>query len=232
MGLAGFKLKDREDRKSKSGSSHHLPPNSHPSASPARSPKLGSRGLHRSPTLSVATSHHSQASTSGWSYILEDWFCRGVGNFHGAKPVISGDGEGQNGSSDLFGSSSPPKLGLTWDTDEQDSTSKIQGEDTTVAMGPYELLSKERLMGIYLAVFVHRDARPFVEGMPMPFIRKQQYYSPCLAGAGTSKDTVATGLMKGRIGNKGGVGISVKIAGSTLLFVNAHLAGEMRSFKI
>ena len=30
--------------------------------------------------------------------------------------------------------------------------------------GPYELLVKERLMGIYLAIFVHRDAKHLVHG--------------------------------------------------------------------
>lgn len=36
---------------------------------------------------------------------------------------------------------------------------------------------------------------------------------------------MAAGLIGGRVGNKGGVGVSVNIAGKTLLFVNAHLAG-------
>lgn len=31
-------------------------------------------------------------------------------------------------------------------------------------MGPYELLTKERMMGLYLAVFIHRDAKPLVQG--------------------------------------------------------------------
>ena len=31
-------------------------------------------------------------------------------------------------------------------------------------VGPYELLIKERMMGLYLAIFVHREARPFVRG--------------------------------------------------------------------
>ena len=31
-------------------------------------------------------------------------------------------------------------------------------------IGPYELLIKERMMGLYLAVFIHREARPFVRG--------------------------------------------------------------------
>lgn len=37
---------------------------------------------------------------------------------------------------------------------------------------------------------------------------------------------MTAGLIGGRIGNKGGVGISLKVAGVSLLFVNAHLAGK------
>lgn len=43
---------------------------------------------------------------------------------------------------------------------------------------------------------------------------------------GTSKATVAAGLVGGRVGNKGAVGISLKIAGTTILLLNAHLAGK------
>lgn len=46
----------------------------------------------------------------------------------------------------------------------------------------------------------------------------------CLC-AGASKSSVTAGLIGGRLGNKGGVGISLNIAGSSFLFVNAHLAG-------
>ncbi|CDO74365.1 hypothetical protein BN946_scf184355.g13 [Trametes cinnabarina] len=73
-------------------------------------------------------------------------------------------------------------------------------------VGPYELLTKERLMGIYLAVFVHREAKPLVRGL--------------------SKSAVTTGLIGGRVGNKGGVGVSVNLGGTTLLFINAHLAAH------
>ncbi|KIY68852.1 DNase I-like protein [Cylindrobasidium torrendii FP15055 ss-10] len=72
--------------------------------------------------------------------------------------------------------------------------------------GPYQLLVKERLMGIYLAIYVHRDVRSFVEG--------------------TSRSAVTAGLIGGRVGNKGGVGISLKIHNSTFLFMNCHLAAH------
>lgn len=47
---------------------------------------------------------------------------------------------------------------------------------------------------------------------------------------GTSKSTVTAGLIGGRVGNKGGVGISMKVSGTTLLFVNAHLAGWCKPY--
>ncbi|KAI5981953.1 DNase I-like protein [Pisolithus albus] len=72
--------------------------------------------------------------------------------------------------------------------------------------GPYVPLIKERMMGLYLSVYVHRDLRHLVQG--------------------TSKSAVTAGLIGGRVGNKGGVGISLKIDGSTFLFLNAHLAAH------
>ena len=41
-----------------------------------------------------------------------------------------------------------------------------------------------------------------------------------------SKGSVTAGLIGGRLGNKGGVGISLNIDGNTFLFLNAHLAGQ------
>lgn len=35
----------------------------------------------------------------------------------------------------------------------------------------------------------------------------------------------------GRVGNKGGVGVSINISGRTILFVNAHLAGLSQNFR-
>ena len=91
-------------------------------------------------------------------------------------------------------------------------------------IGPYELLTKERMMGLYLAVFVHRDAKPLVRGEPIP--RHAMIVMSSSSIEGTSKSAVTTGLIGGRVGNKGGVGVSMNLAGTTLLFINAHLAGE------
>ena len=48
------------------------------------------------------------------------------------------------------------------DAPVSDPTVKAQHEAQRI--GPYELLIKERMMGLYLAVFIHREARPFVRG--------------------------------------------------------------------
>ncbi|KAI0366340.1 hypothetical protein BV20DRAFT_972066 [Pilatotrama ljubarskyi] len=97
----------------------------------------------------------------------------------------------------------PPVAG-TKDAVASDPNLKTHHEAQRI--GPYELLVKERMMGLYLAVFIHREAKPLVRG--------------------TSKSAVTAGLIGGRVGNKGGVGISVNLAGTTLLFINAHLAAH------
>lgn len=72
--------------------------------------------------------------------------------------------------------------------------------------GPYQFLMKERLLGLYVAIFVHKDCQHFVEGH--------------------DKDYVPAGLVGGRMGNKGGIGVSLNMAGHRMLFVNAHLAAH------
>ena len=77
---------------------------------------------------------------------------------------------------------------------------------TNYGSGPYELLIKERLMGIYIAVFVFKDCKHLIQG--------------------TSTSVVPAGLLRGRLGNKGAVGVSLKLAGTRLLFINSHLAAH------
>jgi len=74
------------------------------------------------------------------------------------------------------------------------------------ALGPYELVIKERMMGCYMAVYVWRGCKDRVRG--------------------ASRSHVKSGLLAGRVGNKGGVGISLKLGTTRLLFVNAHLAAH------
>ena len=102
------------------------------------------------------------------------------------------------------------------------SDPNLRTQHESQRLGPYELLVKERMMGLYLAVFVHREARPFVRGKAQP---RSMLPFPDSVHLGTSKSAVTAGLIGGRVGNKGGVGVSVNLDGTTLLFINAHLAG-------
>lgn len=52
-----------------------------------------------------------------------------------------------------------------------------------------------------------------------------KYNKQYFISIGMSKSAVTAGLIGGRVGNKGGVGISLNIDGTTFLLINAHLAG-------
>lgn len=84
---------------------------------------------------------------------------------------------------------------------------QIPGQDNTPhTLGAYELIAKERCAMIYMAVYCWRGARDRVRGV--------------------SRGHVKSGLLAGRVGNKGAVGISIKMGRTRLLFVNAHLAAH------
>ncbi|KAF8199503.1 inositol polyphosphate phosphatase [Pholiota molesta] len=118
---------------------------------------------------------------SGWTSMVEDWLC--------------------NGSAGCCRTGSPTTADVGFPRPLMRQKSSKDSRK-----GPYQLLIKERLMGIYMAIYIHRDLKPFVRGM--------------------SKSAVTAGLIGGRVGNKGGVGISLNIDGTTLLFLNAHLAAH------
>ncbi|WVQ71467.1 hypothetical protein IAR50_001005 [Cryptococcus sp. DSM 104548] len=72
--------------------------------------------------------------------------------------------------------------------------------------GSYVHVAKERLMGMYFSVYIYKGAEHLIQGL--------------------DKDFVTAGLAGGRVGNKGGIGISLKLAGHRFLFVNSHLAAH------
>ncbi|KAJ7674178.1 hypothetical protein B0H17DRAFT_1082439 [Mycena rosella] len=113
---------------------------------------------------------------SGWTAMIEDWLC------HGARQA----------------SLTPSDISVPKPLSARPAPKERKG--------PYQLLIKERMMGLYLAIYIHRELRPLVKG--------------------TSRSAVTAGLIGGRVGNKGGVGISVNLDGTTLLFINAHLAAH------
>ena len=72
----------------------------------------------------------------------------------------------------------------------------------------YVHLVKERLMGMYISIYVYRGCEHLVQGV--------------------DKDFVTAGLAGGRLGNKGAIGLSVKLADRRFLFVNSHLAAHTK----
>jgi hypothetical protein len=84
----------------------------------------------------------SGPSPSGWTSIIEDWLCRGSHSTESAKAA---------GISDPKRPHTPER--------HRPVTPKEQPR------GPYQLLIKERMMGIYLAVYINRDIRGLVKGM-------------------------------------------------------------------
>lgn len=83
--------------------------------------------------------------TSGWTSILEDFFV------HGLPVVGPGARTKDKGSNHELGRSH--------------SLGDIGRRPKSGTRGPYEMLVKERMMGIYLAIFVHRDAKHLVRGV-------------------------------------------------------------------
>ncbi|KAH7912033.1 Endonuclease/exonuclease/phosphatase [Hygrophoropsis aurantiaca] len=126
---------------------------------------------------------------SGWTSLLEHWLChRTQANSYPNSIQAS-----EQASRDAVSSPKRSSLHRRLTVKEKDK-------------GPYVPLIKERMMGLYLSIYIHRDIRDMVTG--------------------TSKSAVTAGLIGGRVGNKGGVGISLKIENSTFLFLNAHLAAH------
>ncbi|GAA5856924.1 hypothetical protein JCM9279_003597 [Rhodotorula babjevae] len=115
----------------------------------------------------------------GWTSRLEAYLCGGCS--HSSPESSSDEDDGADGDD---AASIPSRPGR----------------------GPYVLVEKERLMGIYCAVFVAKCCEGLIKGV--------------------STGRVTAGLMGGRMGNKGGVGISLHLHQTRLLFISAHLAAH------
>jgi hypothetical protein len=78
--------------------------------------------------------------------MVEDWLCHAAGTSGRATSPVFG----------WEGSHSP--------TTRSPTPNERKTERKDDQKGPYQLLTKERLMGIYLAIYIHRDIREFVQG--------------------------------------------------------------------
>lgn len=122
------------------------------------------------PVLQHTPSHHGH--TSGWSWILESWFCHGLGSRAGRDDSTPGPA-----TSNLNVTNIPPNTEPRARSASMDETHRSESphfpftpggrdgrrkKDKHLHMdqGPYELIAKERLMGIYVAVFIYKDLKP------------------------------------------------------------------------
>lgn len=160
----------------------------------------------------------------GWTNMLENYLC-------GGSCYDSDDESGSSGSEDdheianvrrsedggtpaseTASSKLPPPV--TSRTSREDDAPRSQAPsihgsnsgDSRRRRGPYVLVEKERLMGIYIAVFVARSCEDLLEGV--------------------SKSRVPAGLIGGRLGNKGG---AHEITSSDLTpFADRHTVGSLQ----
>lgn len=144
------------------------------------------------------------SSGSSWTERLENYLCGHPPSRQSPSPPRSPTLATHFSVSDTTSpltTSSFPSSACNTQSDQPSSS------QSSSSKGPYTLVAKERLLGIYLAVFVHSSSLHHLTATP-------------------SKSKVKAGLVGGRVGNKGGVGISLLFAGHTFLFVAAHLAAH------
>ena len=103
-------------------------------------------GHETSEPLRLSKSDHEEPvpHTSGWTSILEDFFVHGL-------PIVGPGARAKDKTSHS-------------DLRRVYSNADAKRRPGTGTKGPYEMLVKERMMGIYLAIFVHRDAKHLVRG--------------------------------------------------------------------
>ena len=74
----------------------------------------------------------------GWTAILEDWLSYGGGLKSESSAAVR---------------------------NKSDFKRRVSTKAVLSRKGPYEILIKERMMGLYLAVYVHREIKHLVRGM-------------------------------------------------------------------
>jgi len=90
----------------------------------------------------------------GWTAILEDWLSHAGGSNLESPPITGSRSRNTNGEIQPL---VPPNL-----------KRRISAKATVSQKGPYEILIKERMMGLYLAVYIHREIKHLVRGMNDP----------------------------------------------------------------
>jgi len=86
----------------------------------------------------------------GWTAILEDWLSHAGGSNPEPSPTAGNGSRRVNGEPQPL---MPPNI-----------KRRISTKAAVSQKGPYEILIKERMMGLYLAVYVHREIKHLVQG--------------------------------------------------------------------
>ena len=121
---------------------------------------------------------NASGHTSGWSWILEEWYCNGFGQRGRHSDEMNSTIAAASNAIAPSESSGTVKPMIVDSRTVCENLDCIKSKDQKKkekllkkccckpkeSVGPYELLTKERLMGIYLAVFIYRDLKPLVRG--------------------------------------------------------------------
>ena len=97
--------------------------------------------------------HVHPATASGWTSILESWFCYGEQHNPVARRM-----------KDPSGPDNLERALSTGDIRRKPGGGALVSIPGLERKGPYEMLVKERMMGLYLVIFIHRDARHLLQG--------------------------------------------------------------------
>lgn len=139
------------DQEKEEDAEHHRPRSRHRSArhhSHRRSNEFDSPSHHESGSQDR---HFMPHHPYGWTSMLEDWYCHNHAQ-DGNSQTASQDGH-EPFYTDSGGTLSP----------KAKSTGDLNARLNVFRESPYELVVKERMMGIYVAIFVHRDIKDLVE---------------------------------------------------------------------
>jgi hypothetical protein len=136
MGLgAGFKLKDLKDKENIKD----------------KSDKYKSKQKDKVKEKEDDDISHDIYAPTGWTSLLEDWLCNG-----------SGCTDAKASNSFAAGTSPSPLLLPPKHLSAGNLSEYAGGKEQW--KGPYQTLIKHRMMGLYLAVYIHRDIRTLVRG--------------------------------------------------------------------
>lgn len=193
---AGFKLKDKEREKGKEKEKEKESSDKIPSSSSGLEKEKDAnidekhriRTRHKSfrhshhhhhhrddedsaiPGAALSYEHSLHHPPTGWTSMLEDWYVNGGLNPGHSVPSGLNSNVTHDGSLGAIGYLEDSDVPLSA---KSKSTGDLNARMNARRKGPYQLLVKERMMGLYLAIFIHRDIKDLVRGEHLITTREQ-----------------------------------------------------------